>query len=157
MALRASVSVADVCLERKIRYDFAKLKARKQLRSIFQSHYALPRVQHQCASATNVAKSLHSSNRQSPPLLVENDLSCKLTYAMEFQHIHSVWEILQTRNLVRLWIPGLRILAPLHQISRETIIPLPHRSTPEAVGVPVKAHEQLFSNVSYYYITLARM
>ena len=45
-ALRASVSVADVRLERKLRYDYAKLNARVQLRN--RTRYA---------SATTVAAS----------------------------------------------------------------------------------------------------
>ena len=53
-ALRASASAADVRLERKLRYEYAKLKARGQVRST-RSRYA----QHLSASATPVAASPH--------------------------------------------------------------------------------------------------
>ena len=39
-ALRSSVSKADVRLERKLRYEFAKLKAKGQLRSLYRNQYA---------------------------------------------------------------------------------------------------------------------
>ena len=40
-------------LERKIRYEFAKLKAKGQLRAMFRSHYA---------SAVSIAESLHRAS-----------------------------------------------------------------------------------------------
>ena len=43
-ALRASASKADVRLERKLRYEFAKLKAKRQLRSLYRTQYAKPVV-----------------------------------------------------------------------------------------------------------------
>uniref|UniRef100_M4BW59 Uncharacterized protein n=1 Tax=Hyaloperonospora arabidopsidis (strain Emoy2) TaxID=559515 RepID=M4BW59_HYAAE len=38
--LRSSASKADVRLERKLRYEFAKLKAKGQLRSLYRTQYA---------------------------------------------------------------------------------------------------------------------
>uniref|UniRef100_M4BBE9 Uncharacterized protein n=1 Tax=Hyaloperonospora arabidopsidis (strain Emoy2) TaxID=559515 RepID=M4BBE9_HYAAE len=56
-ALRASVSVADVRLERKLRYDYAKLKARGQLRN--RTRYA---------SATTVAAGVGQTVTNNPPI-----------------------------------------------------------------------------------------
>uniref|UniRef100_M4BZD2 Uncharacterized protein n=1 Tax=Hyaloperonospora arabidopsidis (strain Emoy2) TaxID=559515 RepID=M4BZD2_HYAAE len=41
-ALRSSASKADVRIESSLRYDFAKLKAKGQLRSLYRTQYAKP-------------------------------------------------------------------------------------------------------------------
>ena len=55
-ALRATVSVADVRLELKLRYDYAKLKSRGELRN--RTRYA---------SATTVAASAGQTVTNNPP------------------------------------------------------------------------------------------
>ena len=55
-ALRASASVADVRLERKLRYDYAKSKARGLLRATQNPRYA-PALKHTSAAAPSRAAS----------------------------------------------------------------------------------------------------
>ncbi|CAI5706255.1 unnamed protein product [Peronospora effusa] len=65
-APRASADVADVRLERKIRYDYAKLKARKKLKPQ-RTHHAS--AQHQNVSATPVAASPRQAEAANSPTL----------------------------------------------------------------------------------------
>ena len=64
MALRASANAADVRLERKLRFEYAKLKAKGRLRS--QTVRYAPLQQHESAAATSVAtnsrRDLHVSS-----------------------------------------------------------------------------------------------
>ena len=79
-ALRASVSVVD--LERKLRYDYAKLKARGQLRN--RTRYA---------SATTVAASAGqtvTNNLPTTPLVVGNGIGLEMTLDTMFKNIHGV-------------------------------------------------------------------
>ena len=55
MALRASVNAADVRLKSKLRFRYAKLKAKGKLQS--QTVRYVPVVQHESTEATSVATS----------------------------------------------------------------------------------------------------
>ena len=55
MSLRASTSAADVRLERKIRYEYAKITVKGRLRTR-PVHYT-PASQHESAEATSVTAS----------------------------------------------------------------------------------------------------
>uniref|UniRef100_M4BU34 Uncharacterized protein n=1 Tax=Hyaloperonospora arabidopsidis (strain Emoy2) TaxID=559515 RepID=M4BU34_HYAAE len=91
--LRASVSVADVRLVRKLRYDYAKLKARGRLRN--RTRYA---------SATTVAASAGQTVTNNPPTDTTsrcgNGLGLEMTLATMFKNIHGVWAILPKENLI---------------------------------------------------------
>uniref|UniRef100_A0AAV1TSP8 Uncharacterized protein n=1 Tax=Peronospora matthiolae TaxID=2874970 RepID=A0AAV1TSP8_9STRA len=64
-ALRVSASVADVSLERKLRYEFAQLKARGRLRGVSRSHHAL--------AASAAASSRQSFDTNSPALTTTSE------------------------------------------------------------------------------------
>uniref|UniRef100_A0AAV1TY40 Uncharacterized protein n=1 Tax=Peronospora matthiolae TaxID=2874970 RepID=A0AAV1TY40_9STRA len=64
-ALRESASVADVHLEQKPRYDFAKLKARGRLRGALRSRYA--------SAASAAASSRQSLDTNSPTLTTTSE------------------------------------------------------------------------------------
>ena len=63
VSLQVSGDLADVRLERKLRFDFAKLKARGQLRSIYGSKYleSMSPDTHNSASAADAATGLSRS------------------------------------------------------------------------------------------------
>uniref|UniRef100_A0AAV1TJD2 Uncharacterized protein n=1 Tax=Peronospora matthiolae TaxID=2874970 RepID=A0AAV1TJD2_9STRA len=64
-ALRESASVADVSLERKLRYDFAKLEAKGRLRRVSRSRYA--------SAASTAAGSRQSFDTNSPALTTTSE------------------------------------------------------------------------------------
>ena len=75
MALRVRANAADVRLNRKVRFEYAKLKAKGKLRSQIV-RYALI-MQHESAAATPVSSSIPATiggKRQGSPADLERDV-----------------------------------------------------------------------------------
>ena len=103
VALRASASEADVRLERKLHYEFAKFEAKGQLRSSFQSHYAPPDIHYSGALATDVARSSQNTAVTDPAILtilVGSKMGRKLSLTAMLKNNHVVWAILPKGFLV---------------------------------------------------------
>uniref|UniRef100_A0AAV1UUI6 Uncharacterized protein n=1 Tax=Peronospora matthiolae TaxID=2874970 RepID=A0AAV1UUI6_9STRA len=127
-ALRASAHAADVRLERKLRYDYAKLKARGQLHK--RTRYA---------SATKVAASAGQSVTNNPPT---RTTSGGERPRPRDDHGHDAQKPPKHMGSLAEGVPQIPM------ISRYGIDDThAHRAKSVAAGVPVEAHEKLVLEV----------
>uniref|UniRef100_A0AAV1VAL6 Uncharacterized protein n=1 Tax=Peronospora matthiolae TaxID=2874970 RepID=A0AAV1VAL6_9STRA len=160
--LRASVNVTDVRLERKLRYDYAKLKARDQLRK--RTRYA---------SATTVAASAGQSVTNNPPT---HSTSGGKRPRSRYDHDHDTQKhpkhkgslaegvsqtsmSFQTQGTLAT-LPDTGIGPDDDVVSvvfrHETDDTHAHRAKSVAAGVPVEAHEKLALEVKGLQETLGK-
>lgn len=119
-ALRASGDVADVRLQRKLRYDFAKLKAEGRLRFFYQhSHLMISDASlHTSASAITATGSSHGMTMNPPPAhpLARNVICYRLDLHTVFKNIHCIEAIVPQWGFKFPRILLLRVTRPFHQI-----------------------------------------
>ena len=118
-ALRSSASKADVRLERKLRYEFAKLKAKGQLRSLYPAQYAKPVADPTTTVSTVQTVAGHSalvSEPYTPTSIGGRRVGVQSDPQRDAQKLHR-----RTGNLAEK-VPRtpmsfrLRVSTPLHQI-----------------------------------------
>uniref|UniRef100_M4BUG1 Uncharacterized protein n=1 Tax=Hyaloperonospora arabidopsidis (strain Emoy2) TaxID=559515 RepID=M4BUG1_HYAAE len=165
IALRYSASKADVQLERKLRYEFAKLRAKDQLRSLYRNHYAKS-VAGQTTTVLTVqtvaGHSVLTSETYTPTPIGEKRVGVQAEPQHDAQKRQR-----RTGNLVE-GVPQTPMSSQtqnIHATSPDTAIDrcddaalkasphgtarsLTRQATQEEVGVSVKAHEDLVSEVA---------
>uniref|UniRef100_M4BGC7 Uncharacterized protein n=1 Tax=Hyaloperonospora arabidopsidis (strain Emoy2) TaxID=559515 RepID=M4BGC7_HYAAE len=161
-ALRSSVSKADVRLERKLRYEFAKLKTKGQLRSLYHNQYSKPVDVQATTVQTAAGQSVLTSEPYTPTPIGGNHVGVQADPHRDTQKNRR-----RTGNLVE-GVPQTPMSSQnqgIHATSPDTGIDLcdeaasevsPHgtasflarRTTQEGVGVSVQAHEDFLSELS---------
>lgn len=171
-ALRASASAADVRLERKLRYDYAKSKARGQVGVAHHSRYA-PVTKHSSAAAAPRVASLRQAlafDSSTPTLIggkrqrshgdsdpdVQRRRRCRGNPAEGESQISMSSRTLDTRAISPHTGFDRGDDASQAVVSHGTGGSLAHRATPVEAGVSAQAHGELVQEVKSLRETLAQ-
>uniref|UniRef100_M4BYS6 Uncharacterized protein n=1 Tax=Hyaloperonospora arabidopsidis (strain Emoy2) TaxID=559515 RepID=M4BYS6_HYAAE len=119
--VRASTSKTEVRLERKLRYEFAKLKAK-----------------------TVAGHSVLASDPYTPTSIGGKRVGCKLTLSATLKNVNGTQGVHATSPATGIDLCDDAISASPHG----TLSSLARRATQEGVGVSVKAHEDLVSEMA---------
>ena len=154
-ALRASAAVVNVRLERKLRFDFAKLKASGQLKRLYPNRYAEPTVptshvatptgDKRLGSATDLASVAQKRPRRMDSLVV-GDPQTPMSYKTRSNPA--------TESDI-----GFGLDDDVAEVSspHETVSSLARRAQPEVVGVTMDAHEELKAELASLRETVVRL
>uniref|UniRef100_M4C2D5 Uncharacterized protein n=1 Tax=Hyaloperonospora arabidopsidis (strain Emoy2) TaxID=559515 RepID=M4C2D5_HYAAE len=163
-SLRPSADKADVRLERKLRYDFAKLRAKGQMRAMFRTRYA---------AAVPITASPFRASVVDPPAA---PITCKKQEGLQVdpdrgaqKHPRHMGDIAEgiSRTPMSSQTQGTLTTSPETGINHDDVfveVPSPHgtggslarQATPVAVGVSAAAHEALVQEVKCFLETLGQ-